>query len=73
MPLKIRTVTFGSQHEVCIPSMEHLCHLVRKNKGLTRPMGNLQMVIWLFGCLVVCVNRTGVIHVPYICTLYVHT
>ena len=21
----------------------------------------------------VCVNRTGVIHVPYICTLYVHT
>ena len=21
----------------------------------------------------ICVNRTGVIHVPYVCTLYVHT
>ena len=23
--------------------------------------------------LIICVNRTGVIHVPYICTLHVHT
>ena len=38
-----------------------------KLENIPKPLGFFQ------GDDIVFVNRTGVIHVPYICTLYVHT
>ena len=46
---------------------EYLAPNVDTDKAARRPCVRLSRKDW-----VITVNRTGVIHVPYICTSYVH-